>query len=249
VQNLKKMQTRFNKNYVSVIGFSLITLCLVAQSKSQVKPINASPSNINMQVYRQSLSLGDYNTAINAIHYLLASDPVKYANFQDTLALVYLQNNNLRQGYLIADALLKNRGYSDMRLEIKAICAKGLQQPVEAINAYATLFSNTKTPAFGFEELQLQYSIRRLAETITTGNALLQSLPVKDSSRINILKADGKTVQQVSLKAAVNNIIGLAYIDLKNKNNAILNLDAALKENPDFEQAKNNKIAALALTN
>jgi tetratricopeptide (TPR) repeat protein len=249
VRNHKIMQTRTNKKYFFVICFSLITLCIGAQAQSQVKPITTSPININLQVYRQSVSLGDYNTAINALHYLLATDPVKYANFQDTLALVYLQNNNIRQGYLIADALLKNRGYSDMRLEIKAICAKGLQQPVEAINAYATLYSNTKNPAFGFEELQLQYSIRRLAETIATGNTLLQSLPVKDSSRINILKADGKTVQQVSLKAAVNNIVGQAYIDLKNKNNAIFSLEAALKENPDFEQAKNNKVTALALAN
>lgn len=240
---------RFNKGYLFVLIFSLITVYTNGQTQSAAKPITTSPANINLQVYRQSISLGDYNTAINALHYLLATDPVKYANFQDTLALVYLQNNNIRQGYLISDALLKNRGYSDMRLEIKAICAKGLQQPVEAINAYATLFSNTKNPSFGFEELQLQYSIRRLAETIVTGNALLQSLSVKDSSRINILRADGKTVQQVSLKAAVNNIIGLAYIDLKNKSNAILSLDAALKENPDFEQAKNNKLIALALAN
>ncbi len=230
-----------------------ITLCFLTiatygyTQPSSKSIINNTDTSINHRVYEQSVELNDFNTAIYAVHYLIAGDPVKYANWQDTLALLYMQINAFQQAYILSDALLTNRGYTSLRMEIKAVSAKGLQQPIQAIDAYTTLFTKTHNPVYGFEEMQLQYAIRRLAETVATGNSLLQSIPANDSTRVNVLKLDGKTPQQVTLRAATANVLGLAFIDLKDKTNAVAQFEVALKENPDFEQAKNNMNVAKSL--
>ncbi|MGI8952290.1 MAG: hypothetical protein ACR2FN_12005 [Chitinophagaceae bacterium] len=230
---------------VSLILFFVTVFTLVnAQTNSKS---STADNNINLKVYQQSISLNDYGTAINALHYLIAGDAAKYANWQDTLALLYTRTNDYQQGFLLSDALLNSKGYTDLRMEIKAVCAKQLQQPVEAINAYGILFTKTHNAVYGFEELQLQYAIRRLAETVATGNDLLKIILPNDSTQVNVMKLDGKNMQQVSLKAATENVLGLAYIDLKDKQNAVAQLQMALKENPDFEQAKNNLNVANAL--
>jgi tetratricopeptide (TPR) repeat protein len=244
------MQFRFHLNKIFlIIALPAVALCANAQSgaKQATQVPQSAPVNINLQVYHQGLLLGDYGTAIHAIHYLIASDPSKYANWQDTLALLYLQTNAYQQAYILSNGLLNSEGYTEMRTAIRATAAKNLQQPVEAITDFSTLYGKTNNPGYGFEELQLEYGIRRLAETIATGNKLLHAVPANDSSKINIAKLDGKTSQPVSFKSAVENIVGLAYLDLKDKDNAVANFTAALKDTPDFEQAKNNLSVANAL--
>lgn len=231
---------------LAITAFISLSICTQAQNTVKTKP--ATDDNIHLKVFRQSAALGDLTLAITSLHYLIASDPVKYATWQDTLSLLYLQSNSYQQAYVLADALLKGKGYTDLRMEIKAISAKGLQQPAEAITDYAALYDKTKNPAFGFEQLQLQYGIRRLAETIVTGNTLLQSLSTTKSDTVVVMKADSKSVQKVTFKAAICNIMGLAYVDLKDKTNAMTQFEIALKESPDFEIAKNNMATAKAIT-
>jgi tetratricopeptide (TPR) repeat protein len=244
------MEFRIHSNKIFlIIVFAATAICTNAQNNTKATtPIGATPpANINLQVYHQGMMLGDYGTAIHAIHYLIASDPSKYGNWQDTLALLYLQTNAYQQAYILSNGLLNSNGYTEMRMAIKATAAKNLQQPVEAITDFTELYNKTNNLSYGFEELQLGYAIRRLAETIVTGNKLMQAIPANDSSKINIAKLDGKTSQQVSFKSAVENIMGLAYIDLKEKDNAVASFTAALKDTPDFEQAKNNLSVATAL--
>jgi tetratricopeptide (TPR) repeat protein len=238
------MNTKTSKNTVLAVIIAIalmafLMLSITAKSQSK-KPVTTVPENINMVVYRQSSAIGDVNMAITSLHYLIASDPSKYGNWQDTLATLYLHNNEYQQAWLLSDALIKGIGYTDLRMEIKAVSAKALQQPVEAITDYTTLYGKTSNPVFGFEQMQLEYGIHRLNETIVTGNSLMQSATADKYKQVNVARADGKSVQQVTLKAAVANIMGLAYNDLKDKTNAAIQFEAALKESPGFELAKNN---------
>src|SRR5664279_784636 len=107
--------------------------------------------SIHLEVYYQTAAIGDVNMQITALQYLVASDPVKYDNWQDTIALLYLRNNAFQQARVLSNTLLDKRGYSDLRMEIKAVCAKALQLPAESIDAYAILYHNTSNPAYGFE--------------------------------------------------------------------------------------------------
>ncbi len=242
------MQQKYlSKKIQLVVLFTLSGICAIAQGNSKIATPPGLDNNINLKVYQQAVGLGDYATAVHAVHYLIAGDPVKYANWVDTLAVLYLQEGAYQQAYIISNQQVATKGYTEMRMQVKAISAKNLQQPVEAIDAYKILFDKTARPGYGFEELQLEYGIRRLGETVATGNKLLQVIPAGDSTIVTMAKMDGKTAQQVTLKAAVHNLLGLAYIDLKDKDDAVAQLNEALKETPDFEQAKNNLTVANAV--
>jgi tetratricopeptide (TPR) repeat protein len=241
--NNTKTTNRFFKTttvirIITVIACIGISFYCSAQTKAKAKPVQET--NINIAVYNQAISIGDATMAITAVHYLLASDFVKYTSWQDTLAVLYLQNNAYRQAYLLSNALISNRGYSDLRMEIKAIASKNLQQPAEAITAYSTLYSKTHNPAFGFEQLNMEFGSKKLTESIATGNALMKDISADTTLSVNVVKSDGKTSQQVSLKAAISNIMGLAYFDLKDKVQAQAQFEMAVKQTPDFEQAKHN---------
>lgn len=223
---------------------ALCSFCALPSFAQTDKPNAAAETDVNIKVYQVAVSIADYNTAIQAVHYLLAGNAEKYKTWADTLAVLYFKNEAYQQAYILANQLLGASGFTELRMQVKAISAKNMQMTAEAIDAFKNLFQQTGRAGYGFEELSLEYGMRRITETIATGNKMLQILSAADSSKVNILKLDGKTSQQVSLRSAVHNILGLAYLDLKDKSNALLHLAEALKQDPEFEQAKNNRVAA-----
>jgi len=202
---------------------------------------------LHYKIYQQALSLNDFGTAIQSLHYLVAMDSVKYGNYEDTLAILYTQINAFSPAYILANRLLTQKGYSEIRLQIKGIAAKNMSLPIEAINAFNELFNRTNNPAYGMELLQMEYGIRRIGESIVTGNKVLNALPLNDSSQVNMPRLQNQSIQSVSMRAAVHNILGLAYLDLQDKKSAVSHFEEALKYTPDFEQAKNNLAVANAM--
>lgn len=241
------MEIRDVRKYLIQLIAAVLLLIFSIMLNAQQPAKTNSQATVHLTVYRHSLAIGDVGTAISSLHYLIASDTLKYAHWQDTLALLYVQGNAYQQAFLLADALLATSGYTDLRMEIKAISAKALQQTTEAITAYGVLYNKTRNPAYGFEQLQLQYAIRRLSETLVTGNSLLQNITAAQNGNVAVVKPDGKSIQNVSLRAAISNIVGLAYIDMKDKTNAMAQFETALKESPDFELAKTNLTVAKAI--
>lgn len=223
------------------------TLLCSATNALQAQTKTPDPSVVQLKVFHNALSINDLGTAIQSLHYIIAADSVKYGNYEDTLAILYTQINAFTPAYILANRLLSQKGYTEIRMQIKGLAAKNMNEPIEAINAYSDLFTRTKNPVYGMEELQLEYGIRRIGESVVTGNKVLAAIMPNDSTQVRMAKLQEKTMQLVSLRAAVHNILGLAYLDLKDKKNAVSNFEAALKESPDFDQAKNNLNVANAM--
>lgn len=220
---------------------------ICTNSKILAQGKNNDDNGVQFKVYRNALALQDFGTAIQALHYIIAGDSVKYGKYEDTLAILYTQVNAFSPAYILSNRLLAQYGYSELRMQIKALAAKNLNEPVEAINAYAELFTRTKNPVYGLEQLQLEYAIRRIGEAIGTGNKLLAIIPVNDSTQVRMARLEQKGMQWVSMRAAIHNILGMSYLDLQDKKNALSQFEDALKEAPDFDQAKNNLNVAHAV--
>ncbi len=217
----------------------LISGMLVAGIPAKAQQ-SASPEAVQLRVYNNALSLQDLGTAVQALHYLIAADSVKYGKYADTLAILYTQLGAYQPAYVLASRLLEQKGYSEWRMQVKAVSAKNLNAPIDAINAYSELFNKTNKPVYGMELLQLEYAIRRLGEAVGTGNKLLQVLPANDSTKVRMARLNQNAMQWVPMRASIHNILGLSYLDLQDKTNAVLQFEAALKEDPEFDQAKNN---------
>lgn len=203
-------------------------------SVPEPQKIGAYPDK-DVVVYKNAVSLGDLEAATYALHNIIAANP-NGAIYKDTLAFVYLQRGYYRQAQVLTKTLYQEKE-NDTRSEILAICAKQLGQPTEAIDLYKKLFSTTKNNNYAFEQLQLEYSIKRLAEAKLTSEVLLLALPSDDKTKLTVPKLDNKTVQEVSLKAGIYYLLGSIYFDMNDKVQAQQQFEKAIQIQPDYELA------------
>lgn len=245
------------QRYITFINRSLLLLLattslVVGQKAQPAQPAKqpvvmpAAYPDAHLAVYRNAMSLQDYPTAISALHYIIAANPTG-APYADTLALVYAQTGQFVQAGKLADVQLAIKGYSDLRMEVKALANRQLNNSVKSIDAYGVLFEKTKRPDFGFEKLKLEYDIKRIAEAAFTAEQVLKLVPATDSSQLQVPVLDGKKLQTVSFRAGLLNLQGLILLELKKTDTALAAFTEALKLNPDFEQAKNNLSVANAV--
>lgn len=205
-------------------------------SSKETPPKIGAYQDKDMLVYKNAIAVADLEVATHALHNIVAANP-NGAIYKDTLALAYLQRNMFQQARFITQSLYKEKE-NDFRLEILAICAKQLNQPTEAIDFYKKLYTHTKKQDFAFEQLQLEYSIKRLAEAKLTAETLISSIPTDDKTELTVAKSDNKTGQKITFKAGIYYLLGKIYADLNDTKSALEALQNALKLNPDYEMAQ-----------
>lgn len=215
-------------------------MSIFVQAQKEVQPSATTPRlgaypDKDVVVYKNALSLGDLETATYALHNIIAANP-NGSIYKDTLALVYLERSYYVQAQLLTKTLNQERE-NDTRTEILAICAKKLGQTTDAIDLYKKLFSISKNKNYLFEQVQLEYQIKRLEEAKLSAEKLLDLIKPDDKISLNVTKLDNKTIQQITLKAGVHYLLGNIFLDLKDTTNAKLQLEKAVNLNQDYELA------------
>lgn len=225
--------------------FSILFTSASAMCIAQVAKTAATKTNNHLKVYNQALNIGDLNTAIIALNYYVAEQGSNN-NYTDTLAILYMQQGSFAQSYYWADKRLVAKPGDASLLEIKGVSLDKLQQPKEAISVFETLFSKTKSPYHAYKLMELQYSIKRLAECVATGMAAekLQYKP-EYTMTYNVGEQTGRTY----LQASMFNIQALALYDLDKKAEAKAYLQRALALDSNFVLARQNLSAILATEN
>lgn len=223
------------KPFLPASLFFTLGITLAATGRAQVA--KAPVKSLHEKVYVQAKALADFPTAIQAVHYLLAESGDAHSRWNDSLALLYLQSGANIQAYSLAEKMLQQGAPTDLRLEMKGAAARRLNQPLEAIQAYGQLFGRTKNAYYGFEQLQLEYGVRRLAEAVLTADNVLEAIAATDSTQVAVARRDGKTSQEVSLRAATLFVQAMAYNDLRQQQNATKALNQVLALAPAYEQA------------
>ena len=225
--------------FVSLIVF-LSNVCLAQGTKVAVTSAEGNP---NLKVFQQAANTGDIATAITALSYYIAE---KGANsvYEDTLAMLYMQQSSYVQCYYWADKRSKVKPDDLVLMELKGICLDKLNQPKEAIAIYEKLYAKTKSPFHAYTLMELQYSIKRLAECLATA-ASAEKLTFKPEYTMtyNVGQQTGRTY----LEASVYNITGLALYDLDKKAESKIYFQKALALDSNFVLAKQNLDALVAL--
>jgi tetratricopeptide (TPR) repeat protein len=221
-----------------------IVAVLSANCFAQVnKAAPAVSSNQHLKVFKQSANTGDLSTGIIALNYYVADQGANTV-YEDTLAMLYLQRNSYVQCYYWADKRLKVKPEDLTLMEMKAICLEKLNQPKEAIAIYEKLYAKTKSPYHAYSLMELQYSIKRLAECLATAGST-EKLEFKPDFTMtyNAGEQNGRTY----LKAGIYNITGLALYELDNKTEAKQYFEKALSLDSNFVLAKQNLEAIKAI--
>lgn len=225
--------------FVSLIAFLCHTV--VAQV---TKPAPATVSgNAHIKVFKQAVNSGDITTGITALSYYV-NDQGANSVYEDTLAMLYMQQNSYVQCYYWADKRLKLKPDDLVLMEMKGICLDKLNQPKEAITIFEKLYAKTKSPYHAYTLMELQYSIKRLAECLATAGST-EKLVFKPEyvMTYNVGEQTGRTY----LQAGIFNITGLTLYDLDRKAEAKLYFEKALALDSNFVLARQNLDAIKSL--
>lgn len=229
-----QVQKTYMKNIILVSVVSLFSISLAAQTKV---PVTTNP---HIKVFQQAAGTGDLVTAVTALNYYV-NDQGANSVYEDTLAMLYMQQNSYVQCYYWADKRSKTKPDDLILMEMKGICLDKLNQPKEAIAIYEKLYGKTKSPYHAYQLMELQYSFKRLAECLATANST-QGLVFKPEYTMTYNA--GEQVGRTYLQAGIYNIQALALYDLDKKPEAKLYFEKALALDSTFVLASQN-LAAL----
>lgn len=228
-----------------IIFISLFCFSVTSSFAQATKSVPAASASQHLKVFKQAMSSGDLATGITALSYYIAdqgANPV----YEDTLAMLYLQQNSYPQCYYWADKRLKVKPEDQALMEMKAICLEKLNQPKEAIALYEKLYAKTKSPYHAYTLMELQYSIKRLAECLATAGST-EKLEFKPDFTMTYNAGEQYGLGRTYLKAGIYNITGLALYDLDRKAEAKQYFEKALALDSNFVLAKQNLQAMKAI--
>ncbi len=198
-----------------------------------------------LATYKQKMELAKkyndvvgYKTALFDIISLEGTGSV----YMDTLADYYFKSGELVSFILLTDDLIEKRP-DDMNLLLKqAVAYENLGNRKEAVKLYEQIYSRQPDNMnVGFQLAWNQYQLKRIEEANQT---LMSMKDKKFPEKVMVLMPGVKNKnEQVPLKAAYYNLLGLVSYDLHNLDAAIQYFDEALKIYPPFDMAKQNKAA------
>lgn len=226
---------------------TLIILLSITSLFAQKKGVKteAPKTDINLTVYKNALKYNDYQTAVYAAQNIVALEG-ENSSFKDSLAILYYNTNNAISCHLMCKELLVKKPTDQTLLELNAVCLSKIGSALDAIGAYEALFAVSKNRYHGYKLAELQYEIKRLAESIVTINVCLSK--TEDLKKASVaFKTEKGEAQEVPLNAAIHNLKGLVSYELKDEASAKSSFDEALKLYPEFETAKANKASIEAL--
>ncbi|TXD57031.1 tetratricopeptide repeat protein [Polaribacter sp. IC066] len=204
------------------------------------------------KVIKQSLAYGDANTAIQAIHSILALKE-KNSNYKDSLVNLYFGSGKYNSSLLLSKELLLNKPQDEGLLELQALSYQNLGNAVEAIKSYEKLIPVSNNFYHAYQLAYLQFSIKRLLEASKTLDVAMTMEKTATIKKIELSfpsVQDQNKTQIVPLMAAFYNLRGLIYYDLKENEKAKIAFETALKIMPTFEYAQQslNAIDMMAKT-
>lgn len=225
-------------------SFYLILLIFVFLTASDLFGQKSSKNNSkliqeqHLFVYKSALEINDIHSAIVALNYLIANS-TEDNDYKDTLAYLYIQTNQFLQSYNLVKKIQKGGKNSDFLTLILAISAHGLNQTVEATDAYYKLYASTKDLYHGYALLQLQQQLKRVKEAQMTCSQLLLDTAINKATIPVQIESKNQSIN-VPFKAVLLNINGLLAYDNNEYSASIESFKKALEIFPDYEVAAQN---------
>lgn len=194
-------------------------------------------TDYDLRVYGNAVSLGDFYTAITAIHYKYAKDT--NIRWLDTLSRLYFTGNMIRQAILTAEIVIQRQPNNISMLELLALSYSGLGDSKSALAKYEKLFELTQKPYYQYQCAVEEFNLGRVGECEARVKAI-QSNPAAEKEKISINPGQGTPPEQVPIKAAALNLLGVMQMKLGKNEDAKKSFEASLKLAPEFSLAKGN---------
>lgn len=205
-------------------------------SESDLQEIRNRQASPHSQVYVRAMRLGDFPTAITALHYLLVEQP-QNRYFKDSLAGLYVRTGNAPAAKQLAQEIVIDHPDDNYAQNLLAGIYAQEGNHKGALACFEALEKNTQAPYYTYQVAVMRFQIERYGECKTAIAKLLE-LPEEQEAFVRIFS--DQTEQIIPIQAAALNLRGNLSLQLGQNDAAKEDFEKALEIAPDFLLPKGN---------
>ena len=213
------------KKHLFIIIFLLINL----QSFSQINEFN-----IQKTIYEKAKTYNDPNVAITALYNMVAIQPDNVL-LKDSLMREYLSLSQWAPTYMISREILAIQPNNNFVLEVSCVALQNLGLKQEALNEYESLYLRTDRVDVLYTISFLQFELKNLNESLTNLEILLNNDQTEEM--VVSVSKDENDRQEVSMRAQLNYLKGLVFLEQGKNDLAKSSFNDALNLSPEFKNA------------
>lgn len=214
--------------------FILIVICNIAIAQK-----NSNEIDNWKKLSQNSLILGDWNTFILSNHFLYVIDAKNDSLYSKNILYGYFENRQYESCFLLSKKLIEVDKLNITYLDFYARSAEALQRYGDATIAYEKLYIYTLKVNYGYLLANAQYYLGRYVESMQTLQALKTNKECQNIF-LNFTSLSNNKTQSVPISAALYNLEGMNYYEMKNIESSKKSFIKAIELFPEFEVAKDN---------
>ena len=212
-----------------VIFFILLSSSVMFKSYSQV-----SEFDLQNSIYKKAKSYNDPSVAINSLYKMIAIQP-ENISLKDSLMREYLTISQWAPSYMISREILAMQPNNLFALEVSCISLQNLGLKQQALNEYESLYLKSDRIDVLYTISFLQFELKNFTESLTNLDILINNSETEEMS-VSVSKSDN-SVQEVLIRAQLNYLKGLIYLEQSKNEDAKKYFNIALTISPDFQNA------------
>ena len=212
-----------------VIFFILLSSSVMFKSYSQI-----SEFDLQNSIYKKAKSYKDPSVAINSLYNMIAIQPENVL-LKDSLMREYLTISQWAPSYMISREILAMQPNNLFALEVSCISLQNLGLKQQALNEYESLYLKSDRIDVLYTISFLQFELKNFTESLTNLDILINNSETEEMS-VSVSKSDN-SVQEVLIRAQLNYLKGLIYLEQSKNEDAKKYFNIALTISPDFQNA------------
>jgi len=221
------------KNVVCLFLLIMTSSTLVSFAQTSVKESPVYKRQID--VYNLAKRYNDVTAIRNAIYQIIAIDQDEKA-WLDTLALFYFEYEQYGAAALVSNDAIMIDPDNLLALELNAISMENIGLKENAVTRYQSLYIKEPSLSLLYKIAFLNFELKRFTECETNINQVLND---EESmvEKVNF-QGDNDQVIEVTMHAAVKNLLGLLRQEQGKKDEAIKIFEEILYDYPNFSLVK-----------
>ena len=189
---------------------------------------------VQKSIYEKAKSYNDPNVAISALYNMVVLQPDNVL-LKDSLMREYLAISQWAPSYMISREILGIQPNNNFALEVSCVSLQNLGLKQEALNEYESLYLKTDRIDVLYTISFLQFELRNFNESLTNLDILISNNQTEEMT-VSVSK-DENTRQEIAIRAQLNYLKGLIYIEQENNLLAKQAFNTAIEIAPEFQNA------------
>ena len=224
---LNKKNNTMKKKFLYIIIFLFIGFDSLSQKND---------FEIQKSINEKAKAYNDPSVAISALYNMVAIQPDNVM-LKDSLMREYLAISQWAPTYMISREILDIQPNNLFALEVSCISLQNLGLKQQALNEYESLYLKTDRIDVLYTISFIQFELGNFNESLTNLDILMNKDMTQEMT-VSVSK-DENNRQEIPIKAQLNYLKSLIYIEQKNIELARKSLNEAISISPDFQNAIN----------